>query len=454
MDHANQASTTQVASPAAIRRAVVACGIGQVFEIYDFIIYGLMAGVLGRTFFPSADPNDPLGSIQSLLWVYASFAVGFVMRPVGAVVIGIYGDRYGRRAALVITIGLMAAATGAIGLIPAYATWGVAAPILLTLCRMAQGFSTGGEWGGAAAFIVEYAPMEKRGLLGSFQQAATAIGLLAATLMAFALTSLMDAQTFEGWGWRLAFLIGFVLGPIGYYLRTHVAETPAFERTVVKQEVTRSPLRTSFSDYPVPLFAAFGLSIVGCVVNYVYVIFLPVFAQQTLKIPASAAFASTLIAGVIYLVGSPLTGALSDRIGRKPMFFITSGSAVVLAYPMLQLLASMPTVGGLFLVQACAALILTFYTGPICAMLAETFPTRIRYTALSISYGFAVAIFGGFAPMIATALVKWTGNPLAPSFYVMLAGVASFIATMFITERAGRPLPEDVAEPFLREQIA
>jgi MHS family proline/betaine transporter-like MFS transporter len=229
------------------------------------------------------------------------------------------------------------------------------------------------------------------------------------------------------------------------------AETPAFERTV-RQEVTRSPLRTSFSDYPVPLFAAFGLSIVGCVVNYV--IFLPVFAQQTLKIPASATFASTLIAGVIYLVGSPLTGALTDRIGRKPMFFITSGSAVVLAYPMLQLLASMPTVGGLFLMQACAALILTFYNGPICAMLDETFPTRIRYTALSISYGFAVAIFGGFAPMIATALIKWTGNPLAPSFYVMLAGVASFIATMFITERAGRPLPEDVAEPFLREQIA
>jgi MFS transporter, MHS family, proline/betaine transporter len=214
------------ADEATIRRAIVACGIGQVFEIYDFVIYGLMAGALSRAFFPSEDP------IAGLLSTFATFAVGFVMRPIGAVVIGTYGDRHGRRAALVVTIGLMAAATGLIGLIPSYATLGVAAPVILVLCRMAQGFSTGGEWGGAAAFLVEYAPPARRGAISSYQQAATAIGLLAATLVSFMLSSLMDTATFTAWGWRVPFLIGFVLGPIGYYLRTKVEETPAFEATV------------------------------------------------------------------------------------------------------------------------------------------------------------------------------------------------------------------------------
>jgi MHS family proline/betaine transporter-like MFS transporter len=445
-----QANTVQPASPAAIRRAIISCGIGQVFEIYDFVIYGLMAGALARAFFPSEDP------IAGLLSTFATFAVGFVMRPVGAVVIGIYGDRHGRRAALVVTIGLMAVATGAIGLIPSYASWGLAAPVALILCRMLQGFSTGGEWGGAAAFLVEYAPVERRGILGSFQQAATALGLLGATLISFVLTSQMDAQVFADWGWRLPFLVGFVLGPIGYYLRTHVAETPAFERAVVKQTVARSPLRTTFGDYPGPLLAAFALSIIGCVVNYVFIIFLPTFASQTLKIPTSMTFLSTLIAGLIYLVLTPVTGALSDRIGRKPLFFAASGASIVLAYPLFLLLVSMRSVEGLILTQACAAVILTLYTGPICALLAEMFPTSIRYTALSISYGFAVAIFGGFAPLISTALIRWTGDPLAPAYYVMAAGVLSFAGTLFVTERAGRPLPDEIVEApgALREKLA
>lgn len=427
------------ADPATIRRAVIACGIGQIFEIYDFVIYGLMAGALARVFFPSGDP------IAALLSTFATFAVGFVMRPVGAVVIGAYGDRHGRRAALVVTIGLMAAATGVIGLIPSYSRIGVAAPIILVLCRMAQGFSTGGEWGGAAAFLVEYAPRGQRGTISSYQQAATALGLLAATLVAFILTAAMDQASFTAWGWRLAFLIGFVLGPIGYYLRTKVEETPAFERTVERHEVSGSPLRRSLTEYPGPVLAAFGLSIIGCVTNYVFIIFLPTFAQQQLHLPASATFLSVLISGVIYLVLTPVTGGLSDRTGRKPLFFIASAASVLLAYPLFQMLVSMHSVAGLILTQAIASLILVFYAGPICAVLAEQFPTNIRYTALSVSYGFAVAIFGGFAPLISTGLIQFTGNPLSPAFYVMAAGVLSFVATIFVREGARRPLPEDIA---------
>ena len=424
---------------AAIRRAIVACGIGQIFEIYDFVIYGLMAGALAHAFFP---PGNPL---VALLSTFATFAVGFVMRPVGAVVIGAYGDRHGRRAALVVTIGVMAAATGLIGLIPSYANAGILAPIILVGCRMLQGFSTGGEWGGAAAFLVEYAPPARRGVIGSYQQAATALGLLSATLVSLLLTSVLDAASFASWGWRLAFLLGFVLGPIGFYLRTKVEETPAFERTVAKHDVTRSPLSRSLTEYPGPLLAAFGLSIIGCVINYTFIIFLPSFAQQQLHIAPSATFLSTFVAGLVYLVLTPLTGRLSDRIGRKPLFFAASIGSIVLGYPLFVALVSLHSLAGLMLAQAVASVLLTFYAGPLCAVLAEMFPTNIRYTALSVSYGFAVAIFGGFAPLIASGLIQLTGDPLAPAYYVILAGMLSLAATLFVRERAGQPLPEDAA---------
>ena len=438
------------ADEAAIKRAIVACGIGQIFEIYDFVIYGLMASALARAFFPSTDP------IAGLLGTFATFAVGFVIRPIGAVVIGSYGDRHGRRAALVVTIGLMAMATGLIGLIPTYATLGVCAPIILVLCRMAQGFSTGGEWGGAAAFLVEYAPPHRRGAISSYQQAATSLGLIAATLVAFILSAAMDHVAFLAWGWRLPFLIGFILGPVGYYLRTKVEETPAFERTSQHHDVSRSPLRQSLTLYPATMLAAFGLSIIGCVVNYVFVIYVPSFAQAQLHIPASATFLSTLIAGVICLLLTPFIGRLSDRIGRRPLFFTASAASSVLAYPLFHVMVTMHSLSGLLLAQSVASVILSLYAGPICAVLAEQFPTSVRYTALSISYGFAVAIFGGFAPLISTALVRLTGDPVAPAYYLVAAGILSFIATIFVRERAGLPLPDDIASlaPSLQEKPA
>ncbi len=427
------------ADAATIRRAVVACGIGQIFEIYDFVIYGLMAGALAHAFFPAGNP------IVALLNTFATFAVGFVMRPVGAVVIGAYGDRHGRRAALVVTIGAMAAATGLIGVIPSYAQIGLAAPLLLVLCRMLQGFSTGGEWGGAAAFLVEYAPPERRGTISSYQQAATALGLLSATVISLLLTSVMDPVVFSAWGWRLAFLLGFVLGPIGYYLRTHVEETPAYEHAVVTHTVSQSPLRRSLTEYPSTMLAAFGISIIGCVINYVFIIFVPSFAQNQLHIPPSSTFLSTLTAGVVLFVLTPVMGWLSDRVGRRPMFFVASIGAIVLAYPLFLVMVTTASFGGLLLAQVAANVLLSIYAGGICAILAEQFPTNIRYTALSVSYGFAVAIFGGFAPLICTGLISLTGDPLAPAYYMIFGGVLSFVATLFVKERAGRPLPEERA---------
>jgi MHS family proline/betaine transporter-like MFS transporter len=418
---------------ATVRRAVLACAAGQAFEIFDFVIYGFFAVAIGRAFFPSSDPA------ASLLASFATFAVGFLFRPVGALVIGYYGDRFGRRKALVVTVGLMACATGITGLIPSYAAIGLWAPILLVICRMLQGFSTGGEWGGAAAFLVEHAPAGRRGLIGSFQQAATAIGAMGATFSAAILSSSMSSESFFSWGWRVPFLIGFILGPIGYYLRTRVAETPAFQRAVETQTIKRMPIAEAVSAHGGMFLAGFGLSIIGCVINYVFLVFLPSFASQTLKIDLSYALWSTALAGTLYLVLTPIVGHYSDRVGRKPMLFACSLLAVIMAYPLFLFLATYPTFWGMLLVQAIAQAILTLYTGVISTILSEMFPTNIRYTALSVSYGFAVAIFGGFAPYISTFLVRITGDVLAPSYYVIAAGIVSGIAVLFVQERHRAP---------------
>ncbi|HEY7580608.1 MAG TPA: MFS transporter [Acetobacteraceae bacterium] len=418
---------------AMVRRAVLACAAGQAFEIFDFVIYGFFALAIGRAFFPSGDPA------ASLLASFATFAVGFVFRPVGALVIGYYGDRYGRRKALVVTVGMMACATGVTGLIPSYAAIGLWAPILLVLCRMFQGFSTGGEWGGAAAFLVEHAPAGRRGLIGSLQQAATAIGAMGATFSAAILSSSMSTDSFFTWGWRVPFLLGFVLGPIGYYLRTRVAETPAFQRAVETQTIKRMPIAEAIGAHGGMFLAGFGLSIIGCVINYVFLVFLPSFASQTLKIDLRYALWSTALAGTLYLVLTPIVGHYSDRVGRKPMLFACSLLAVIMAYPLFLFLATYPSFWGMLVVQAIAQAVLTLYTGVISTILSEMFPTNVRYTALSVSYGFAVAIFGGFAPYISTFLVRITGDVLAPSYYVMAAGIVSGVAVLFVRERHRAP---------------
>jgi len=419
-----------------LQRAVLSCAVGQVFEIYDFVIYGFLASTIAKAFFPAGDP------VAALLSTFAAFAVGFCVRPLGAIVIGAYGDRRGRREALVLTIGVMALATGAIGLIPKYETIGIAAPIILVLCRVLQGFSTGGEWGGAAAMLVEYAPANQRAFLSSFQQAGTALGLLLATLSVALLTSMFSTDAFNSWGWRLPFLLGFILGPIGYYLRTQIAETPAFTKTVAEEKLARSPLIETLSTQKPGLFVAFGISALPCVIYWVFLVFLPTYAAQHLNISASATFFSTTFSGLLYLVLSPIMGYLSDRIGRKPLLLTAAVAAIVLAYPLFLLLVSFNSLAGFVLVQAIATVILTLTTGVLCAVLSEMFPTRIRYTALSVSYGLAVAIFGGFAPLISTALAQMTGDPLAPAYYVVFSGLLTLLGALFVREGGNKPLME------------
>jgi MFS transporter, MHS family, proline/betaine transporter len=419
---------------AAMRRAIIACNIGNFIELYDFTIYGFFAVALGRAFFPSADP------MASLLSSFATYGVGFLMRPVGAVVIGAYGDTHGRKAALVLTIGVMAIATGLTGLLPSYASIGIWAPVLLVVCRMLQGFSTGGEWGGAAAFLVEHAPPGRRGFVGSLATFSVHLGLFGGALTATLLTSALSNDAFMSWGWRLPFLLGFVMGPFGYYLRNRVAETPAFEQEVATQSVATSPIRETFSTQRVPMLLAFCIAIVGAVNNFTFIIFMPSLAIQEFKFDAQSALFCSTVSSILVTVLIPFVGSLSDRIGRRGIMIACGFSHLALGYPLFLLIAETRSFAGMLTTQCIAALLLALYSGVLPAILAELFPTRIRYTGLSTAYGLAVTIFGGFAPFISAFLVRTTGSPIAPAFYVMAAGLVTGIAAIFMTDRSRQEL--------------
>jgi MHS family proline/betaine transporter-like MFS transporter len=416
------------------RRAIVSCAVGNFVELFDFLIFGLFAAQIAANFFPNTDP------VASLLSTFATYGVGFVMRPVGAIVIGAYGDRRGRKTALILTVGLMAGATALTGLIPSYAAIGIWAPVLLVVCRLVQGFSTGGEWGGAATFLVEYAPPGKRGLIGSMQQFSVGLALIAGTLSAALLNSLLDKQTMIDWGWRVPFILGFVLAPIGLYLRAKVSESPAFARTVVRKEIASTPVRDALTIYYRPVLAAFGLSVVGTVGNYTFNIFMPSFAAGQLAIPAGTAYYSSTVAAIVLTVLTPVMGALSDKVGRKPVLLVSAIAYALFAYPLFRLLVGAPTATSLMLTQSASAVLLAMYAGPLCAILAELFPTKVRFTALSIGYSLAVTIFGGFAPFVATYLIRETGSSVSPAFFVIFAALISITTLLLIKDRTNAPL--------------
>ena len=413
----------------AIRWAIVSCSLGQMFEVFDFLMFGLFAAQIGRAFFPNADP------IISLLSSLATFGAGFLMRPLGALVMGYFGDRYGRKHALAASIALMAAATGLTGLVPSYAAVGVTGSILLVACRLLQGFSMGGEWGGAATFLSEHSPAARRGLVGSFQAVGGGIAALGASLTAAVLHSSLDENSLNTWGWRVPFIVGSFLGPFALYLRTRVPETPAFTRVMAAHEATRVPLKDLFAQYGGAVATAIGISAISVTLQYMYVVFLPTYATQTLKIDQQAAFYTSAIGSVINIALLPVMGALSDRIGRRVMVVGCAFLSLTTTYPLFLLLVHFPSSTGLLAVQVASNIIQPIFTGAIGAILAELFVTKVRYTALSLSYAISVITFGGFSPFIATFLVRTTGDLLSPAYLVMGVSLISGVAAMFVKER-------------------
>jgi MHS family proline/betaine transporter-like MFS transporter len=397
------------------RRAIVAAGIGNVLEYYDFGIYGFLATVIARKFFPGTDPT------AALLATFAAFGVGFLARPVGGIVLGRLGDIAGRKSALILTIVLMAVGTAGIGLIPEYAAVGVVAPVLLVLCRILQGLSAGGEWGNATAFIVEWSPDGKRGYLGSYSQASVVGGVLMASGVAALMNSLFPAAAIDAWAWRLPFLLGAVLLPIGLWLRIGIEETPRFRAEQAGHKSGLADLGTPFG----MMAKAFGFTILWTVAYYVMLTYLPTFTQKYAGLSPSEALWSNTVALAVLAAAIPLMGALSDRIGRKPLLLFCCLGFVVLSYPGFLLMLSGLPAYGVALVQIGFNLVIATFSGPGPAALVELFPTRSRTSLMSVSYALAVAIFGGFAPFIATWLIQKTGTPIAPTFYLIASGLVS-----------------------------
>jgi MFS transporter, MHS family, proline/betaine transporter len=424
------AAITSAAARQSSRQAVSAAVIGNVLEWYDFAVYGFMAAIIGKTFFPSGD------DVSQLLAAFAVYGVGFLARPIGGIVIGRIGDTRGRKTALVLTIMLMAAGTVLIGLIPGYASIGIAGPVLVLIARLMQGFSAGGEWGGSTAFIVEWAEEGDRGFLGSFQQCSVSAGLLLGSGVAALITTVLDPATMEAWGWRVPFLLGALLGPIGMYMRRNIDETPAYKRAM------SAPTGAAQGDVaPFWLAArAFGFTVLWTVAFYIFLNYMPTFIKTYAKVSSAAALWSNTIGLLVLVVAIPIMGRLSDRIGRKPLLLTCCICFIVLPYPVFALYLSAPPLGIIIAVQIVFGLIIAMFSGAGPAAISEIFPTRIRSTWMTTGYALSVAIFGGFAPYIATWLIARTGSPISPVYYVIAAAIVSTIVIARLKETAHEPL--------------
>ncbi len=418
------------------RRAILSCVIGNFMELYDFTLYGFFAIFIGHTFFPSTNP------VVSLLSSLATFGVGFIMRPIGGLVMGAYADRIGRKGALIITMAMMAIATGMPGITPGYATIGIWAPVILVLCRLAQGFSTGGEWGGAVIFLAEYAPPGRRGFYASWMQVGVAVGSLAGSGSAWILTATLDPASLNTWGWRIPFLVGFLLLPIGYYLRTRVAETPAFERLVETRKVARAPIRDAFSSQKRMMGLVCGTSVIWNSGGYVLLVYLPVFANQVLKVDLSLALAAAAIGSVVRAILTPPIGVLGDRIGRKAVIQTMNIGFLVLVYPMFLWMKTDPGFTSVLCTSVVAGVLMAMVAGAGPVMLTEQFPTRLRSTPVGIGYNISAAIFGGFAPFICTWLVRQTGDAIAPTYFLLGCALVSLLTVTRLRDRTKVPLDE------------
>jgi MFS transporter, MHS family, proline/betaine transporter len=399
-------------------RAVAAASIGNALQWFDFVAYGFFAVTIGRLFFPTADQR------MSLLLALGSFGVTFFMRPIGAVVLGAYADRRGRKAGFMLTILLMLAGTAIIAVAPTYSTAGLLAPVLIVSARLVQGFAAGAEFGSATAFLAEQNP-QRRGFFASWQFASQGLTTILATAFGATLASSLTPAQIASWGWRLPFIFGLLIGPVAYYIRRHVEETVEFRSTTV----SRTPVREVFSAGKERLLISFG-AIILCNVAMYTVLFMPTYAAQQLGLPASGAFLAGLVTGVVQVLLIPIVGAFSDRHGRTPIAIASTVVLLLAIYPMFVWLAAVPTLRTLLIVQALMGVLLSGYMGGLPALMSELFPTATRTTGLSISYALSAAIFGGFAPFLDAWLIDVTGSKLAPSFYLIFAALISLVALL------------------------
>ncbi|MEX3953698.1 MFS transporter [Paraburkholderia sp. EG287B] len=416
-----------------VRRIVFSSSIGNALEWFDFLVYGYFAPIIAKQFFPVHD------EWLSTLLAVGTFGISFLMRPLGAIVLGVYGDRKGRKAALTLAIALMMAGTLAMAVMPPYASIGIAAPLLILLARLVQGFAVGGEFGSATAFMVEHSPA-KRGYYASWQFASQGAAAILAASFGGVLAWWLPPEQLQAWGWRVPFFFGLVLGPVGWYIRSHLDETPEF----VANQQARSEADARATNEPglgrqwVNLVLAVGIVAQSTVGVYILQLYMPMYAVKQLHMAAATSFGVVVLNGGLQFALSPVMGALSDRIGRIRIMLTTSILLAALTYPMFALLQRHPTLGWLLVLQGAAGIFKAAYSGPMPALMSEIFPVRVRSAGLSIAYSLGVTLFGGFAPTIAEVLIHATGDTLAPAYYVSLAAVISGVSLAIVGWRTMR----------------
>ncbi|MEA9827438.1 glycine betaine/L-proline transporter ProP [Xanthomonas campestris pv. raphani] len=421
-----------------LRKAVGAAALGNAMEWFDFGVYGYLAVTLGQVFFPSSNPT------AQLIATFATFTVAFLVRPIGGMVFGPLGDRYGRQKVLAATMILMALGTFSIGLIPAYAQIGLWAPALLLLARLLQGFSTGGEYGGAATFIAEYATDRNRGLMGSWLEFGTLGGYIAGAATVTALHMALSQAQMLDWGWRVPFLVAGPLGLLGLYMRMKLEETPAF-RAYTEQseqrerETAGQGLMTLLRLHWPQLLKCVGLVLVFNVTDYMLLTYMPSYLSVTMGYAESKGLLLIILVMLVMMPLNVVGGMFSDKLGRRPMIIGACVALFALAIPCLLLIGSGSDVlifTGLMLL----GLALVCFTSSMPSTLPALFYTPVRYSALSIAFNVSVSLFGGTTPLVTAWLVERTGDPLVPAYYLMGAAAIGLVTMLFVRETAGLPL--------------
>ena len=413
------------------RKIVFAAVIGNLLEFFDFTVYSYFALTIGRQFFPAEDP------ITSSLLAFAVFAVGFVMRPLGGFVLGRYADRAGRKPALTLTIGLMALGSAAIGLAPTYAQIGLAAPLLIVAARLLQGFAQGGEFGAATATLLEMGGAKRRGFRASWQLASQGAAALLGSGLAASLGFLLSDDTMHNWGWRIPFLLGTLIAPVGIYLRRHIQEEPPKAKVVTGRD---DPKRGVYvRNWFLTIFSIMGMS----VSTYVMMYYMPTYSIQYLGLPLKMSMLTGVAASTISLVMCPIYGAWSDKMGRrKPLTIAGRVALIVLLYPAFWIMTHFPSLPVVLAALIVLMLCYTMGSAPAYALMPENFPKHLRAGYMSSAYAIAVSVFGGTAQLVAAWLIRVTGNKMAPAWYMIVCVTISLIAVSMFEETGNKVLEE------------
>jgi len=424
INSASTPATTPTASAGKQRRLIIATSLGNGLEIFDFTIYSFFALLIGKLFFPAE------GEYTSLMMSLATFGVGFITRPIGAILIGNYADRHGRKAALTLTIILMTLGTALIGLAPTYAQIGIAAPLIILAGRMVQGFSAGGEVGAATTLLMESGSNHGRGYRVSFQLASQGIAALIGALFATLLSTKLSPASLESWGWRVPFLLGLSIGPVGLFIRRHLEETHT------QEECQHSAFRDLILGHWKRVLLGIGMMIGGTSTMYIMVFYMPSYMIKTLGLSAQTSFLSSCLSGAIMFVFAPLGGILADRMRlRKPLLMFLSILLLVIIYPAFLLFQEHPSLPVILVVVGVVVMLKSLIAPAGTLLLLEGFPRAIRVSGLAVVYSLGVTFFGGFAQLTVTWLISVTGNPMAPAWYLTSCLVISIIALQAFREQ-------------------